>query len=96
MSGLQSIQLFVLSHPLVGGPAHPLSTRWSSMTAGGSGAPAKAAVGGGGGSSASASASGGSATPAFLFPLPHDYEQALQRKLGMTNDMRNKFKQVHN
>ena len=65
-----------------GGPAHPLSTRWSSMAGGG--APAKSAMGGGGSAS----------SPAFLFPLPHEYEQALQRKLGMTNDMRTKFKQA--
>lgn len=30
----------------------------------------------------------------YLFPLPADYEKALMRKLGMTNDMRQKFKQV--
>ena len=37
-------------------------------------------------------ASGGGA--AYLFPLPQDYEVAMQRKLGMTTEMRHKFKQV--
>ena len=31
---------------------------------------------------------------AYLFPLPQDYEVAMQRKLGMTTKMRHKFKQV--
>ncbi len=30
----------------------------------------------------------------YLFPLPAEYEKSLMRKLGMTHDMRQKFKQV--
>ncbi|KXZ53345.1 hypothetical protein GPECTOR_7g1240 [Gonium pectorale] len=32
--------------------------------------------------------------PLYLFPLPPDYERALQRRLGLTHDMRAKFKQA--
>ncbi len=32
--------------------------------------------------------------PLYLFPLPPDYERALQRRLNLTHDMRSKFKQV--
>ncbi|GLC35188.1 hypothetical protein PLESTB_000564000 [Pleodorina starrii] len=32
--------------------------------------------------------------PLYLFPLPPDYERALQRRLSLTHDMRNKFKQA--
>lgn len=37
---------------------------------------------------------GPGAPPLYLFPLPPDYERALQRRLGMTHELRNKFKQV--
>lgn len=44
---------------------------------------------------ATAAARGGpGAPPLYLFPLPPDYERALQRRLGMTHELRNKFKQV--
>ncbi|GIL89591.1 hypothetical protein Vretimale_1845 [Volvox reticuliferus] len=32
--------------------------------------------------------------PLYLFPLPPDYERALQRRLNLTHDMRSKFKQA--
>lgn len=41
----------------------------------------------------SAAAARGGAPP-YLFPLPPDYERALQRKLNMTHEMRAKFKQA--
>ena len=43
---------------------------------------------------AASSARGGASAPLYLFPLPPDYERALQRRLGLTHDMRSKFKQV--
>ncbi|GAX83934.1 hypothetical protein CEUSTIGMA_g11358.t1 [Chlamydomonas eustigma] len=71
---------------LAGGPAHPHSTKWSMLTSSGNGVtPSRAA----------SSSSGGSASPAaYLFPLPPDYDAAMQRKLSLTADMRQKFKQV--
>ncbi|KAG2495859.1 hypothetical protein HYH03_006097 [Edaphochlamys debaryana] len=32
--------------------------------------------------------------PVYLFPLPPDYERALQRRLNLTHDMRSRFKQA--
>ncbi|EFJ44041.1 hypothetical protein VOLCADRAFT_121354 [Volvox carteri f. nagariensis] len=32
--------------------------------------------------------------PLYLFPLPAEYERALQRRLNLTHDMRSKFKQA--
>ncbi|KAG2454002.1 hypothetical protein HYH02_001045 [Chlamydomonas schloesseri] len=43
---------------------------------------------------AASSARGGATAPLYLFPLPPDYERALQRRLGLTHDMRSKFKQA--
>ncbi|PNW78930.1 hypothetical protein CHLRE_09g394880v5 [Chlamydomonas reinhardtii] len=43
---------------------------------------------------AASSARGGASAPLYLFPLPPDYERALQRRLGLTHDMRSKFKQA--
>jgi hypothetical protein len=44
-----------------------------------------------------AAAAGGGVQPAiYLYPLPPEYERALHRKLAMTSDMRQRFRQVMN
>uniref|UniRef100_A0A7S0V4B7 TBCC domain-containing protein 1 n=1 Tax=Polytomella parva TaxID=51329 RepID=A0A7S0V4B7_9CHLO len=83
--------------PLAGGAAPSHVTRWGHLGQGL--AKQQAALQqqqqqGGGGGNGVLSSSTSAPAPSFVWPLPTDYSMSLQKKLGMTHELRTKFKQV--